>query len=568
MRLLPFLHELRRRNVIRVGLAYGVAAVVVAEVADIFLPALNLPSWSVTLVVAVLLLGFPVALMLAWALEITPEGVVRDGQVSGAGPGERADAPPAVDGRPSGAATSGRDPEPSIAVLAFTDMSAAGDQEYLGDGIAEEIIDALTKLGPPLQVAARTSSFRYKVADTDVREIGRELGVAAVLAGSVRKAGARLRISAQLVSVDTGYHLWSERYDRELDDVFEIQDQIARAVTDSLRIELLGADTRPLVRSTTTDADAYDAYLKGRHAWRRRYRLGLDAALQHFRCATERDPEFAEPYAGISDTFSVMAIYTFGADEASRTEASVALDRALAGGKDLADVQFAAGFHQLVFGCDAPRAIEHFRAAIHLGGRHPRSRGWLGLALIARGQGGAGLSECRGATEEAPESTYLAAVHAIALAGVGAFDDARAACDLVLAQDPTDMLARYTLGIVDSFTDQHDSAVTRLSYVYQHGQAPAFGVFLAGALARSGRPEEAARTLDEVEARFGRPLSGTAGPPLFHAWAGDLDAAFASLDDAVAARAPGLITALVLPPYIAMRADPRWAVLRPFLLGA
>lgn len=581
-----FVRELRRRHVIRMAIGYALVAFVVAEVADIFFPALNLPAWTVTLVVAVLILGFPVAVVLAWALEVTPEGLVRDSGPSteqipsgASAPG----APGSTEREGSAAGTvvpdsealpqpsSGRDPaadipKRSIAVLAFTDMSRDGDQEYLGDGIAEEIIDALTKL-QALHVAARTSSFRFKDGSEDVREIARRLGVASVLEGSVRKAGNRLRITAQLVSVSDGYHLWSERYDRELDDVFAIQDEIARAVVEALRVELLGPAVERLVHTTTDDAEAYDQYLKGRHAWRRRYQLGLDAAMQHFRRAIERDPDFAEPYAGIADTYAVMGIYAFGDPDELRESATESVRRALSSGSDVADVQFSAGLYELVFRWSVPEAIVHFREAIRLGGRHPRARAWLGVALACQGRPEAAHAESKGALEEAPDSTYLMALHGLVCTGARKTDEARASLERVLAQDPTDLIARYVLGMLESFTGRHDRAVGLLTYVYEHGQAPSFATQLAGALARGGRRVEADRLMQTVSASMGGKIVKTAALPLFHAWAGEPDEAFEALERCVAVKAPGVLASLWMPAYDKMREDPRWTIVEPYLEG-
>lgn len=586
MSISSFVAELQRRHVIKMALGYALVAFVVAEVADIFLPALNLPEWTVTLVVAVLILGFPVAVVLAWALEITPEGVVRDAGPSTEPIPSGASAPKAPPSARQEGSTAGnvvpeseaspqpwgeRDasadrPERSIAVLAFTDMSQDGDQEYLGDGIAEEIIDALTKLRT-LQVAARTSSFRFKDGGEDVREIGRRLGVTSVLEGSVRKAGSRLRITAQLVSVSDGYHLWSERYDRELDDVFEIQDQIARAVVEALRVELLGPVVERLVHTTTNDAEAYDQYLKGRHAWWRRYQLGLDAAMQHFRRAIELDPDFAEPYAGIADTYAVMGIYAFGDPDELRVSATEAVRRALSGGSDVADVQFSAGLYEFVFGWRVPRALVHFREAIRLGGRHPRARAWLAAALASQGRAEAAYAESRGALEEAPDSTYLMAVHGLVCIGSKRPDEAREHLERVLDLEPPDLIARYALGMLESFTGHHDRAVELLAYVYEHGLAPSFATFLAGALAKAGRRAEADVLMQTISESLGDKIVKTGGLPLFHAWAGEIDEAFEALERSVAVKAPGVLTGLWIPAWDQMREDPRWTILEPYLEG-
>jgi TolB-like protein len=241
-----FWSELKRRRVIKVGVAYALVGLGVGEGADIFLPQLGAPGWVVPVILAMLILGFPVALVLAWAYDVTPEGIVRD---SGATAAADPKAAPGIS--PETVAVESRDQaSPSIAVLPFADMSPEGDQEYFGDGMAEELINALTRL-EGLRVAARTSSFAHKGRHEHIREIGKDLEVSTILEGSVRKAGTRLRITAQLIQVDGGHHLWSEVYEREMEDVFAIQDEITRSVVEALRVELLGESDAPLVTAMT-----------------------------------------------------------------------------------------------------------------------------------------------------------------------------------------------------------------------------------------------------------------------------------------------------------------------------
>ena len=236
-----WLAELRRRKVTRVAIAYLLVAWVVVQIAGETFEPLGLPMWSRTLVIVALAIGFPIALALAWAFDVTPRGIERTPAaasppppapeaVQAAGHGM----PPAVSASllpPAAVATT----HASVAVLPFVDMSPERDQDHFCDGIAEEIINSLCCVRG-LKVAARTSAFQYKGRPTDVREIGRALGVAAVLEGSVRKFGDRLRVTAQLVGAGDGYHLWSESFDRRLEDVFAIQDEIAQQVTSALKI--------------------------------------------------------------------------------------------------------------------------------------------------------------------------------------------------------------------------------------------------------------------------------------------------------------------------------------------
>ncbi|UCC83666.1 MAG: hypothetical protein JSW46_01660, partial [Gemmatimonadota bacterium] len=352
-----FLGELKRRKVVRVAIVYVVVGLVVVEAANNLLPALNLPDWSVTLVVALALLGFPVAVALAWAYDITPEGVKRT-----------PDLDVGADRR-------------SIAVLPFADMSPDHDQEYFGDGVAEEVLNVLTRI-PDLRVAARTSSFSFKDKGCTVQEIGRELGVATVLEGSVRKAGDRLRITAQLTEVANGFHLWSETYERELEDIFAIQDEIARAITDTLRVTLLGEQDEPLVKVATKDPGAYDLYLMGRHCWVRRYKVGLQTALQYFQKAIERDPDYALPYTGIADVHTILAIYGLLDTAEAQGIAENAAKRAMALDPELPEAHFSTGLIHNSFHVDWDNGDGSLKRAVELNPNFAAALAWRGMALV------------------------------------------------------------------------------------------------------------------------------------------------------------------------------------------
>ena len=269
--------ELRRRRVFKAALLYAITAWVVVQVASTVAPLLHLPLWTATLVLLLALLGFPLMLVVAWLYDFTPAGVV------------------ATKSAPAKAAPVSAQ---SIAVLPFVDMSAQGDQQHFGDGIAEEILNVLARL-PHLRVAARTSAFAFRGRNEDVRRIGEQLDVANVLEGSVRAAGNRIRITAQLIDVANGFHLWSERFDRELGDVFAIQDEIAQAIVSALDLRI-GGNQRPRLEAVTSNMQAYEEYLRGRTHLMRMTRRDVDESRAMFRAAIARDPDFAAAYASRS----------------------------------------------------------------------------------------------------------------------------------------------------------------------------------------------------------------------------------------------------------------------------
>lgn len=298
--------ELRRRNVFRVAAAYGIVAWLLAQVASLISPQLQLPGWAPTLVTLLLLLGFPVALIVAWAFELTPDGIrlsntdasnetagrsgiVDYGLIGGlilvAAITLRGQFQPASE--PSAQA---RDSTPSIAVMPFADMSPNADQGYFGDGIAEELLNELTRL-EGLDVAGRMSSFAFKGSNETLRAIGEALSVGTVLEGSVRKDGDTIRITAQLIDVDSGFHLWSQTYTRDLADIFAIQEEIAATVAGELGVRLGVGDVNAFRGAGTRNVDAYETYLRGVAA------IDENEQLRLLDRAIELDPGYAAAWA-------------------------------------------------------------------------------------------------------------------------------------------------------------------------------------------------------------------------------------------------------------------------------
>lgn len=352
----PFLAELKRRNVIRIAIFYGAGAWLILQVADVLTGIIDAPDGSLRILAVVLALGFPFALILAWAFEITPEGIKREHEVDrGAAavqssrkldmatiallvlaiallawdnlsgvPGRRAEPAQA----PEAPAVAG--PRAlSIAVLPFVNMSADADNEYFSDGLSEEVLNVLARM-QDFRVAGRTSSFAFKGQQQDLRAIGERLGVANILEGSVRKQGDKVRVTAQLIDASSGYHLWSDTYDRRLDDVFAIQDDIATEVVKALRQTLLAADEVIISQTAKGDVEAYNHYLRGQFHVRLRTRSGLERALEEFQQAILVDPDYAPPHAGIAMVYALLDNYSYRSLGETGELAHAALERALA----------------------------------------------------------------------------------------------------------------------------------------------------------------------------------------------------------------------------------------------
>ena len=357
---MSFWAELRRRQVVRVGALYAVVGWLLVQMASAFESALGLPDWFDTLVVALLAIGFPLALVLAWAFELTPEGVKRSTSVGGSPPSQRfaTDAvlitaviallgvslfqvlrprsPASSDETAAaGAAAAGT---LSIAVLPFVNMSSDAEQEYFSDGLSEELLNQLAQI-EELEVIGRTSSFAFKGQNVDLRSIGEQLNAAHVLEGSVRKSEDRLRITAQLIDAASGVHLWSETYDRRLDDVFAIQDEIARSVADALSVTL-GVRAASADASLTADVEAYDLYLRARAQIARFAPEDFARAAELFREALALDPGFSRARAGLVHAAFYSMIYV----PERRAEAERAIEEAVAQGRARAPDDWATQF--------------------------------------------------------------------------------------------------------------------------------------------------------------------------------------------------------------------------------
>lgn len=308
--------ELKRRKVFKVGAAYLIVAWLSVQAASIGFPAFDAPPWALRIFILIALLGFPIAVVMAWALDVTREGVKLDARTSGS-KGLFAVATLLIAlalgwyfyGQPSfrkgDVATPTRPGQNSIAVLPFVNISGKPDEDYFSDGMTEELLNVLAKISK-LNVVARTSVFEFKGKGGDVREIGRKLGVSHIVEGSVRRDREQVRVTAQLVRVADGFHLWTDTYDRELKNVFALQDDIAKQVAIQLQARLGFA--APASKRAAIDPAAYDEYLRGRALHRQR--TDLPTAIAHFKAAVAQAPEFAAAWAALSLTYEVSFWYT------------------------------------------------------------------------------------------------------------------------------------------------------------------------------------------------------------------------------------------------------------------
>ncbi len=396
--------ELRRRRVIRVVVVYVIVGWVVIEVAATMLPGLKLPDWTVTFVIALVVLGFPVAVVMAWLFDLGPNGATRTlaahpSSPPGAAAADALAIHPADDPAaepPAHATRAATEPPPptpqpglkpspghrSIAVLPFVNMSGASDNEYFSDGISEEILNLLCKL-PQLKVASRTSAFAFKGKEASIPAAARELNVGTVLEGSVRRAGDRVRITAQLIDADSDTHLWSETYDREMKDVFATQDDIAHSIVKALQVTLTPKERRAMQFVATSDPEAYDYYLRGRSYMYSMARRDYEHAIRMYEQAIAVDSKYALAYAGMADAYSMLYRYAEASVE-NATRANRASEQALALDVDSAEAHASRGL-ALFIRENYTEAQREFDAAINLNANLFEAYYYYGLACSSAG---------------------------------------------------------------------------------------------------------------------------------------------------------------------------------------
>jgi TolB-like protein/Tfp pilus assembly protein PilF len=578
-----FFAELKRRRVFRVMAVYGIVGFVLLQLVDLAVPALLLPEWTYRFVALILLLGFPVAIVLAWALEMTPEGVRR---TSEAAPGELTEiiSAPASQrwpagllalvgmmallagtwyvGRQSAPETSAMDQAggvpvkgvsaASIAVLPFVNMSSDPEQEYFSDGISEELLNLLAKI-PELQVAARTSSFSFKDQNLEIPEIARRLKVAHVLEGSVRKADDQVRITAQLIRADDGYHMWSETWDRSLDNIFAIQDEIAADVAEQLKVTLLGA----VPRVQATDPKAYALYLQARQLNRQVTAEGIERSIALFEEALAIDPEYAAAWAGLAEGRSYEASFALRPIEEAYSLARDAASEALAIDPESAEAHAQLGHVALLSDGDLGAAARHYEEAIEL----------------------------------APTDTDILTEAVTMLRILGRLDEAIALQEYALARDPVNATGHFRLGLIYQFAGRLDEAIasTEIALDLSPGRISAHNL-LAVVYLLQGKPEPALEAIRQESLEAWRLIglvmvhhaleqaaeSDAALARLFdeyeEGWAyniayalayrGEADRAFEWLDKAVEYNDPGLTDIAIEPMFANIHDDPRWL---PFL---
>ena len=546
------LGELKRRHVFKVGAAYVVVAFVVMEAAGMFTDYLQLPAFTPRLVTALLFLGLPIALVLAWAYEITDRGVVRDSEVESTTATRVSPAPlDPSEVRPR-----------SVAVLPFANLSGEEDSEYFSDGVTDDIITSVSRIAE-LTVVSWTSVMRYKQSDEPVREIARALRVGTVLEGSVRRAGGRVRISAQLIDAIQDRHIWVESYDHRLEDIFEIQSDVATRIAEALATELSPEERADIDRRPTVEVEAYDQYLKGRFLWSRRTEDGLLKSIDYYGRSLEMDENFALAEAGLADSYVTLGLYGVSDPREVMPLAREAATRSLAIDPRAAEALTSLATVRGLYDWSWSEAERDYRHAIELQPNYPVAHHWYASNLLTP---------------------------------LGRFDEARVELKKALELDPLSEAVATSVGVVCLYSGDCDSAVQRfdeLLDVHQHfGMAHFFkGLAHAGleqwpeaiaclgradeftgssievraaqghALASSGREAAAREILVELKTRCDEHYCSPALRAQVHLGLGEKEEALDLLEQGADERAVDLVWMHVRPTYDPLRGHPRFEAL-------
>ncbi len=496
--------ELRRRKVIRAAAVYFIVAWLVVEAASVVFPELLLPDWSVRLVLALAILGFPLAMVLAWAFDLSPDGLQREKPVTETVP----EPAPAGNGDiPQSMSVSERtDTKRAVAVLPLANMSGDPENEFFSDGITEEILNLLAKQ-PDLRVVSRTSSFAFKNTQLDVPTIARKLGVDIVLEGSVRKAGNRVRIAAQLIDANSDAHLWSDIYDRELEDIFKVQTDIASCIVDAMNLQTA---REVECDCTTDDVNAYEYYLRGRQYFHELMTRSLGFAREMFEKAIEVDPGFARAYAGLADVECIIAQWIDPSGDHIEAADRASL-KALELAPHLAESHSSRGFALTLKG-DYDAAAREFEAALAIEPGNYDALYLYGRSRFAEGKEAEAAHLWARAHEAQPDEFQSLSLRVMALVGMGREEEARqtseralAVIERRLALNPDDLRA-LTMGAGNLIKlDRIEEGLRKMERALQLAPDDSGVLYMAACnYALAGKKEEALAALQRRIEKGGR----------------------------------------------------------------
>jgi TolB-like protein/Tfp pilus assembly protein PilF len=522
-----FFSELKRRNVYKVAVAYAVVGWLIAQIATQIFPFLEIPNWIVRLVIVLIAIGFPIALLIAWAFEATPEGIKRT---------EVADAmPPAsirrkryawiyivvigavisaalffigrftVQNKTTTAAPNDISSK-SIAVLPFDSLSEDKSNAYFAEGVQDEILTRLAKVAD-LKVISRTSTQRFKSAPSDLRDIAKQLGVMNILEGSVQKANDQVRVNVQLINAMNDAHLWAEIYDRKLTDIFATESDIAKTIAETLQARLTGSEKTAMSKKPTANSEAYELYLKGRFFWNKRTGADLRKAIDYFNQAVAKDPNYALAYSGLADSYLLLPPYGAAAPKDSIPQAKAAVKKALELDDTLAEAHASSGRILSGFDFDSTKAIAEFERAIELNPNYATAHHWFGSGpLLALGRFDESIVEAKRSIELDPLSMINNADFGNDYYYARRYDEAIAQLRKTIEIEPRFYLTHYYLAQALQMKGQLPEAIAEYRKASELDDDPFALALLGQAYARSGQTDDAkkilARLNEEAKSRY------------------------------------------------------------------
>jgi TolB-like protein/Tfp pilus assembly protein PilF len=512
-----FFSELKRRNVYKVAVAYVVAGWALSQgIAQVF-PVFDIPNWTIRLIVLLIILGLPVALVLAWMFEITPEGIKRtataDAMPAAAKPKKyawiyvvvigailsvglfllgRYSAGNKETGRPSGPSL----PEKSIAVLPFDNLSRDPDNAYFCEGVQDEILTRLAKVAD-LKVISRTSTSHFKSAPDNLPAIAKQLGVAYILEGSVQKAGDQVRVNVQLINALTDAHLWADTYDRKLTDIFAVESDIAKTIAETLQAKLTGSEKSSIAKTPTVNPEAYELYLRGKFFAEKRTGADLRKSIEYFNQAIAKDPNYPLAYVGLADSHLLLSAYGAVSPKESISPAKAALTKALQLDDSLAEAHASSGL-LATLELDLNRAISELERAIQLNPNYATAHHWIALPLMSIGQLDRGIAEGKRAIELDPLSLIINADLCWVYFNARRYDEAEAQARKTLEMDPRFYVAHYYLGEALQFKGKLTDAIAEFQKSFESNNDPFSLAMLGQAYARQGKTDEAQKVLTRL----------------------------------------------------------------------
>ena len=505
-----FFGELKRRNVYKVAVAYVVAGWALAQgIAQVF-PVFDIPNWVVRVIVVLIVIGFPIALVLAWAFELTPEGLKRTEAADAAKQHSRNRVWIYVViiagalsvglfflGRYTAPSVANL-PAKSIAVLPFENLSSDPDNAYFTEGIQDEILARLAKIAD-LKVISRASTQRYKSSPDDLPQIAKRLGVANILEGSVQKTADRVRVTVQLINAASDAHLWGETYDRNLTDVFAAESDIARAIADTLRAKLTGSEQNALAARPTENPEAHQLYLRGRYFWNKRTGADFKKAIGYFNQAIEKDPNYALAYAGLADAYVLLSAYAEASPKDSLPQAKAAAEKALELDSTLGEAHASLAQALLAYDLNFAEATREFRRAIELNPNYATAHHWYGESVLGPlGKFEEAIAEARRALELDPLSVIINADFGSALTNARRYDQAIEQLRKTVEMDPGFYYAHWTLGNALELKGFNEEAIAEYKKAIALNDDPIPRALLGHLYAKLGRKDEALAILKQL----------------------------------------------------------------------